>query len=224
LTGLGNAYLVQDFDNKDDALKVLNTINYKDENVNYLRIVHSSIFEKLKTTVGWQNFMTNFYNHYPNCYADMGYNPKLCRLLDTIYLTDQLVRAKFDPSHQEKTISTLRAIDAYNLPIIDSLLNTSADKELPKHCYLTFFIIIQHSNIDLMEKYLPKFKSYADEGKILKSLLAMMIDRISDEKFGYQLYGTQSEVDANGNFKLIKVDSPQNLNNRRKEMGLPPLE
>jgi hypothetical protein len=218
------AYLVQDFDNKYDALKILNTLNYKDENENYLRIAHSSIFEKLQSTDGWQNFITKFYNHYPVCYKDMGYNAKLCRLLDTIVLNDQLIRSKFDANHQELTIKKLREIDAYNLPIIDSLLNTDADTLLPKHCYLTFFIIIQHSNIELMEKYLPKFKSYADEGKILKSELAMMIDRISVEKFGYQLYGTQFNFDAKGNYILKKVDSLKKLNERRKEMGLPPMK
>jgi hypothetical protein len=218
------AQLVQDFDNNDDAIKILNTLNYKDENVNYLRIAHSSIFEKLQSTDGWKNFIAKFYNHYPKCYHDMGYNAKLCRLLDTIHLNDQLIRAKYDPNHQELTINKLREIDAYNLPIIDSLLNTGADTLLPKHCYLTFFIIIQHSNIELMEKYLPKFKSYADEGKILKSVLVMMVDRISVNKFGYQLYGTQFDFDEKGNYILTKVDSPEKLNERRKEIGLSPLK
>jgi hypothetical protein len=220
---LNFAILAQDYNNKDDAFKILNTINFKDENVNYLRIAHSSIFDKLKSCDGWKNFTKNFYVHYPDCYEDMGYNAQLCRLLDTIHLTDQLIRAKFDAKHQEESINKLQQIDAYNLPIIDSLLNAGKDKDLPKHCYLTFFIIIQHSNHELMEKYLHKFKTYAKEGKINNSELAMMIDRISVEKFGYQLYGTQKYEDENGNLKIIKVDSPKKLNDRRKDMGLLPI-
>ena len=52
-----------------------------------------------------------------------------------------------------------------------------------------------------------------------KEQYALMKDRILMDDGKPQIYGTQWH-----NGKLYKLESPENVNKRRKEMGLEPLE
>lgn len=65
----------------------------------------------------------------------------------------------------------------------------------------------------------------ADKGEMEKGNLALLLDRIRIRKGQKQLYGSQVHVDSDGKpdgFEPIE-DEP-NVNKRRAEVGLPPLE
>jgi hypothetical protein len=53
--------------------------------------------------------------------------------------------------------------------------------------------VIQHSNIDMMERYLPVIKKAVTDKEIEVGPLKMLIDRFYGLKYGYQIFGSQGE-------------------------------
>lgn len=86
------------------------------------------------------------------------------------------------------------------------------------------WIIAQHAMDDklFMEHCLILMKEV--EADIEKWEIAYLTDRLlmMDEK--RQIYGTQYKKDETGTMRMWKVMEPEDLNDRRKEMGLGPSE
>jgi hypothetical protein len=61
-------------------------------------------------------------------------------------------------------------------------------------------------------------------GKVPKPYVAMLMDRIRFYENRKQIYGTNSDWDDNGILRVTDVEDEKNLNARRKEMDLTPLE
>lgn len=85
------------------------------------------------------------------------------------------------------------------------------------------WVVIQHSSLELQQKYLPKFIKAAEEGKIKGELIAMMQDRICCHMGKLQVYGTQGNYDANGVFVPVPIEDSVNVDVRRAAMGMVPL-
>jgi len=84
------------------------------------------------------------------------------------------------------------------------------------------FAIVQHSNDEkLLAQYCQLFDESKKEDPYLNRYLPFMIDRLSVMKKEPQIYGTQY-YGKNGN--LYPIEKPEEVNERRKGMGLPPLE
>jgi len=88
----------------------------------------------------------------------------------------------------------------------------------------TVFLIIQHADLETQKKYLPIMKEAANEKEASWSSLALLIDRIEIREGRPQIYGSQISRDQEGNFKVFEMIEPEYVNQRRKEVGLPPLE
>ncbi|MBR9833060.1 hypothetical protein GYB57_13005 [bacterium] len=88
----------------------------------------------------------------------------------------------------------------------------------------TVFLIIQHADLETQKKYLPAMKEAANEKEASWSSLALLIDRIEMREGRPQIYGSQISRDQEGNYKVFEMIEPEYVNQRRKEVGLPPLE
>jgi hypothetical protein len=64
----------------------------------------------------------------------------------------------------------------------------------------------------------------AKENKVPKNYVAMLVDRIRFYEGRNQIYGTNSDWDTNGIFRITDVEDPSHLNERRAEMNLKPVE
>ncbi|SEN86745.1 hypothetical protein SAMN05428959_103502 [Duganella sp. CF517] len=82
------------------------------------------------------------------------------------------------------------------------------------------FLTIQHADLDYQLKYLDTVKAANKRGEIPGMELAMLIDRILVKQGKPQLYGTEFEYGSN---KVAPIADPINLNQRRKELGLPAI-
>lgn len=83
-------------------------------------------------------------------------------------------------------------------------------------------ILHQDNEIDFQKKCLELLKISVKENESSKQNLAYLIDRVKkNEKFP-QTYGTQFSFE-NGKYKLYPVEDIENLDARRQEMGLCPL-
>lgn len=146
-----------------------------------------------------------FYPFYANClqnkktdpkfdskkYAEDNHlNVKLSSILNTIVINDEKYRSS-DPVDW----GLQRPLDLKNQQLIDSLFSiykTYIGKTLagPK-LENTMWLVIQHSDIGIMERYLPVIKKALDEKQISLAPFKMLIDRIYSIKYHYQLFGTQ---------------------------------
>ncbi len=89
------------------------------------------------------------------------------------------------------------------------------------------FLIIQHSDPQTMQLYYRYLKRCVEEGEAEKRHLALMTDRMINDLGVKQIYGTQIDVDRKTGvyfLDLNEVIDPVNLNKRREEMDLKPIE
>ena len=85
------------------------------------------------------------------------------------------------------------------------------------------FFVIQHSNKATMEKYLPMMKEAVTKGNAEPDLLALLIDRVEVLNDRPQIYGSQFQI-IDGKYVLYKTLDLKNVNTRRAEVGLGPIE
>lgn len=86
------------------------------------------------------------------------------------------------------------------------------------------FLVIQHSDIETQEKYLPILKEAADKGELRWSSLALLIDRIRVNNGEKQIYGSQIRQSGDWKHELFPIEDEPNVNKRRAKVGLGPLE
>lgn len=86
------------------------------------------------------------------------------------------------------------------------------------------WVVIQHSSLELQERYLPMFIDAAHKGLLRGELVAVMQDRIACWSGKPQIYGSQGTIDENGIFVPSEIDDIENVDARRSSMGMVSLE
>lgn len=84
-------------------------------------------------------------------------------------------------------------------------------------------LIIEHSSLETKERYLPLLREAVADRQTDPSLLAELEDEVSVATTGYQIYGTEISLDT-GVPVLVPIVDLAELDARRAEMGLPPME
>ena len=118
-------------------------------------------------------------------------NDSLVKLISQIDYDDQRYR-----SSDEQTFKTKQpALDRKNQILIDSLYNVHQQyigKTLVGEKFeYVMWSVVQHSNIEVMEKYLPVIHQAVKRNELDKTPLKMLIDRFYGLKYGYQVFGSQ---------------------------------
>ena len=150
------------------------------------------------------------------------YNKKLIARLNTMADNDQKYRNQepFDWKKQRvlDSINVKEALliyDQYGLP--DRRLVGVENESI-------FFFIIQHSNLELMERFLPEIKQATELRRLSPTLYPYMYDRICMIKGKPQEFGTQfqfnEKMKRNEMYKTIKLEQ---VNINRKKYGLKEL-
>lgn len=158
-------------------------------------------------------------------------------LLDSIHVEDQKYRGETDSINQEfgwdseemrnhwKKISKA---DSSNLVIIEQILEKHgwlSPEEIGSKANSTLFLVIQHSNQETQEKYLPMMKQAVKEGKANSRSLALLEDRVGLGKGELQVYGSQIGTDQEtGERYVLPLIDPENVNERRAKVGLGSIE
>lgn len=84
--------------------------------------------------------------------------------------------------------------------------------------------VIQHSNLELQQKYLPKFIEAAKNRRLKGEFVAVMQDRIAIWSGKPQIYGSQGGCNEAGIFVPSEIEDPENVNVRRASIGMVSLE
>ncbi len=163
------------------------------------------------------------------------YNEQLANQLDSILRKDQLYRTKIDSLEQNfgdtskivrETWDKINQIDSLNLvqvmTIIDKYGWLGSDI-VGKNGNLALFFVIQHSPVDTQEKYLPIMQKAVKNGNANGSEFALLVDRVEMFRRRPQIYGSQIQMIDN-KYTIYPIIDEINVNKRRAEVGLQPLE
>jgi hypothetical protein len=117
-----------------------------------------------------------------------------------------------------------KKIDIKNQEIVCNILDRYGwlgFKDIGMSGNLAIFMVIQHSDISVQEKYLPLLRKAVSEKRDIPHHLALLEDKICVKKNNYQIYGTQLKFNSRKKiFELQPILNPENLLNRRLSIGL----
>ncbi|WP_420148952.1 DUF6624 domain-containing protein [Spirosoma sp.] len=190
-------------------------------------------FEVLRTS----SLATDFQHYVDKQKIAEGRNPSLERELNQIFLADNRPRLRLDSigrhygfnSPQTKPLwEEIRQIDSINLIKVERIIQQygyPGKRLVGEKQDITTWLVIQHSPLAIQEKYLPLLQKAAEQGELSKANVAMLVDRIRVFKSQKQLYGSQVQNGADGKPSgFFPIEDEVNVNKRRAEVGLPPLE
>ncbi|HYC87084.1 MAG TPA: DUF6624 domain-containing protein [Chryseosolibacter sp.] len=172
-------------------------------------------------------------------------NLKLSRQIDSLYAVDQNAQLQIKKALEAKvrfdSIQKLQDIEqkifSGHIPIIKEIIalhGYPSKNMVGKESFGHFFILIQHADADpeFQSSILGILEKLAAQDEIEKKQYAYLYDRVQRNTGKMQLYGTQLSFDSKGNLfdsndKIIiptDLADPENVDKRRNQMGLEPLE
>lgn len=114
------------------------------------------------------------------------------------------------------------ALDLENLKRIEQIISKHGypGKTLAGPQHSVAWLIIQHSDLAVQEKYLPLMTQAAEEGEIDKTDLALTIDCVLVGNGKPQIYGSQLTSGPDGKPMFHPIEDEANVDRRRAKIGL----
>lgn len=148
--------------------------------------------------------------------------------LEAILLLDQRYRGLNSTGKWEEVAEAQTSIDRENLSKVLLLVEAHGwprISEVGESAALAAFLVIQHAEVEVQERFLPVISARVKEGEAKGAWLALLTDRIRVQRGLPQLYGTQSRYNAEaGKSQLLPIEDPEKANERRVALGLKPLK
>ena len=220
-----------------DTVKSLAYLNLAAEKgwVNLNHVKNDKDLNNLHAVTGWNDALAKIQSNLDKYEKD--FDKPLKKQLEEIYVRDQTLRQLYQPAEEKfgrdsdqmkyfwKLVSEQDSInEAEVIAIIDekgwvgrSLVGGQAN--------MTLWLVIQHAPLETQEKYLPLLKESVKNGESSGSHLALLEDRIQMRNGKPQIYGSQITRDEEtGKDIVYEIKDPEYVNQRRKEVGLGPIE
>lgn len=127
-------------------------------------------------------------------YAKEGsFDLDLIKLLEEVKRNDLKYRSETNIDWDRQNL-----LDQKNQAIIDSIFEIHGEyigrKYVGENWESIMFLVIQHSELDYMEKYLSIVQKAVSDNQVDAGVLKYLLDRISTRRNNYQYFGTQSGV------------------------------
>lgn len=168
--------------------------------------------------------------------AEAKINQPLKRELAEIMEADQGLRRQIAPTREKYGLKSpqmdslwrqMQRADARNLPRVTAMIDKygwPGNSLVGRSGSLTAFLVIQHSNLATMQKYLPLMRQAAAKGELAKQNLALVEDRVLTFQDKPQLYGSQYHYnETTGQPEFFPIADEAHVDERRASMGLEPL-
>jgi len=121
-------------------------------------------------------------------------DPSLVERIYNVHLKDQRYR---NTDSTKKISSKQHLLDKENQVTVDSLYRVHTayvgKNRVGKKFESVMWAVIQHSNVEMMERYLPVVKKAVLDKELEVAPLKMLIDRFYGLKYGYQIFGSQGD-------------------------------
>jgi hypothetical protein len=221
--------------NADSAFFHLNRIATKANYSDYGHITADSDLDGLHSDKKWIPLIELVKKNKDKAEANL--NKPLANQLDSIFVEDQKYRQMIGDiekkyGHESKEMknlwSTIRLKDSTNLIKVTTILDKFGwlgSDVVGGQGNGALFLVIQHSDQKTQEKYLPMMREAVKNGKASGSSLALLEDRVALGKGKKQIYGSQIHRDQKtGKYIVAPIEDEPNVNKRRAEVGLEPLQ
>ena len=165
--------------------------------------------------------------------AEAHLDKQLVATLDTIYEDDKKYRTQINDIAKEYGWESNELKEHVKIMKAQYSINTSKIKKiLDEYGWLgadiignqgdsTLFLVIQHSDLETQEKYLPMMREAVKKGNAKANNLAFLEDRVALRKGEKQIYGSQIAPDPEtGEYIILPLIDPENVDKRRAEVGL----
>lgn len=146
----------------------------------------------------------------------------------------QLLKLENDPhstaEDREKAVAQINTVDTSNLKKAKQLFQEygypgkSLVGATASH---RFWIIVQHCDeeVSFQQQVVKELKKTVAQGNADAKDYAYLLDQVKVNQGEPQVFGTQIELNAKGtSFQAQEMIAPTKVNQRRKEVGLEPLE
>lgn len=163
-------------------------------------------------------------------------NKTLIAKLDSIYKDDKEYRNQLDnidkkygwqSNEMKNHLKKINKKDSINLKKVINILDEYGwlgPDEIGLQGNSTLFLVIQHSNQEIQEKYLPMMREAVKNGKAKASSLALLEDRVALRQGKRQIYGSQiSRSPKTMKYFVSPLNDPDNVDKRRSNVGLCPI-
>lgn len=175
-------------------------------------------------------------NHYAFA-PEPVFSKPLAGLLESILKKDQKFREELE-TYEEKygydskevkiLWDSINKIDQENLEQIEEIVDKYGwpdSSVIGVNGSVAIFLVIQHSDQRIQEKYLPLMREAVKKGNAYPHDLALLEDRVALWQGKKQIYGSQVIRDTlTGKFIVRPIEDEENVNKRRAEVGLEPIE
>ncbi|AQQ69532.1 hypothetical protein Mag101_11405 [Microbulbifer agarilyticus] len=85
------------------------------------------------------------------------------------------------------------------------------------------FLVLQHADLAYQQRYIGLVRAAVANGDFSGASLALLEDRILMGEGKKQLYGTQVTSGEDGALELWPIEDQEGVDERRAELGLPPM-
>lgn len=159
-------------------------------------------------------------------------NPELAKVIDDLKVEDQkpYERAKsgeITSLQAEKDFQEITVKNLVQLKLIVKKYGYPSHTLVGESSSHNFWLMVQHSDSDLkfQKKLLKLMLKEVKRNNASAHDYAYLVDRVRINSGKPQLYGSQIVVkDPQKGYELKPVFQPQKINQRRKQMGLSPVE
>lgn len=165
--------------------------------------------------------------------AEANLDKPLVAILDTIYQEDQGLRRQIsevekefgrDSEEMKTHWKTINEKDSINLIKIQKILDEKGwlgQDVIGGQGNSTLFLVIQHSPLEIQQKYLPMMRDAVKKNNARSSSLALLEDRVALRTGKRQIYGSQiGRNQETGEFYVSPIEDPENVDKRRADVGL----
>lgn len=202
---------------------------------NYNHIINDTDLQSLQTDDRWKNLIELVEAN--KLELEKNYDKPLVAQLDSIYQEDQKYRRELqgieeefgrDSDELKNHWKIIQEKDSLNLIKVQAILDTrgwlGSDVVGPQG-NAALFLVIQHSTLEIQEKYLPMMRTAVEKGNASGSSLALLEDRVALGKGEMQVYGSQiGRNTETGDYYVLPLADPENVDQRRASVGLSPIQ
>jgi hypothetical protein len=218
----------------DSAFSQLEKVALRGKYFNYNRLNNESSLKSLHLDKRWKAMISIVKENKDRFYPHLDLT--LSEELDSILQQDQKYRIQLNASGAQYGWDSKQVKELWVLiNRADSLNVLKISKILDERGWLgpdiagtdgnrALFLVVQHANSKVQEKYLPLLQNAVNEGKAQASQLALLIDRVAISQGKKQIYGSQIQQDpVTFTYTIFPLEDPDHVDERRAKMGLGPL-
>ncbi len=186
-------------------------------------------FKPLQALSNWERLCAIVKSNQPE-------HPELAKELGAIFVEDQKYRQMIDSVMQAHGGESAEVKALWEkIALVDSLNTARVSEILDTHGWLgakavgqtgnsALFLVVQHADIAVQEKYLPVMREAVKSGNARGSSLALLEDRVLMRHGKKQIYGSQVRNDpATGAQYFFPIEDIDHVDARRAAVGLGPL-